>query len=193
MYFIHHHKCKCYKNFRNRRLFVSWGRYTSKLSLGQLCRFYFLLFCKQKTRPSFSPFSLLVPVAAHSYHPLECPAQGFLPTAGTETAASLSQSEECFWKHRNRKRRISWFVAVNGYYHSALREATVFELKIKLFYFAEWLRCNFLSDAFKLMDPQDKVFVSRILHSFFALKVQKGRQECLPAQVTADRHQSPLN
>lgn len=39
---------------------------------------------------------LLVPTAAHSYHPLECPAQGFLPTGGTETAASLSQSEECF-------------------------------------------------------------------------------------------------
>lgn len=84
-------------------------------------------------------------------------------------------------------------MAVNGYYHSALREATLFELKIKLFYFAEWLRCNFPSAAFKLMILRTRCLCPEFYTLSLHLKYKKGRQECLPAQVTADRHQSPLN
>lgn len=120
----------------------------------------FFCYFANSTHMSFSlshsaPRTLLVPIAAHSYHPLGCPAQGFLPTAGTETAASQSQPEECFWKNKNREKiriwRISWLVVpVNGYYPFALRESTVSELKVRLFYFAE---VQFLFYCFDPYDP----------------------------------------
>lgn len=46
--------------------------------------------------PSITITLLLVPITVWSYHPLECPTQVFHPTGGTETSASLSQTEECF-------------------------------------------------------------------------------------------------
>lgn len=46
--------------------------------------------------PSATVTPLSVPITVQSYHPLECPAQVFHPTEGTETSASLSQTEECF-------------------------------------------------------------------------------------------------
>lgn len=41
---------------------------------------------------------LIMPITAQSYHPLECPAQVFHPTEGTETSVFLSQTVECFLK-----------------------------------------------------------------------------------------------
>lgn len=59
-----------------------------------LCKYTQVHKVSSVTVVTITPLS--VPTTVQSYHPLVCPAQVFHPTGGTETSASLSQTEECF-------------------------------------------------------------------------------------------------